>query len=69
MDVANLVCVREAWIAHHVAAIRKVYGQNGTATIFDGRSPVAVNVLVANRAEIPTLIALLEEAAETRVDG
>ena len=42
VHVADLVGVHEAWIAHHVAAIREIDGEDGPTPVFDGRGAVVV---------------------------
>ena len=46
VDEANLICVHEAGIAHHVAAVGEIDGQNRSAAIFDGRRSVMMQLLV-----------------------
>ncbi len=52
VNIANLVCIHEARIAHHVAAIRKVDGQNGAAAKLDVRSSVSMDVFVFSSAKV-----------------
>ena len=45
VDVAHLIGVHEARIAHHVAAVRQIDGQHRAASVLDGRRPVVVQRL------------------------
>ena len=68
MDVADLVRVHEARIAHHVAAVRQVDGEDRSAAVLDRRSAVIVQVpgggqIVASGEEP------LEPLQERGVDG
>src|SRR5688572_32340369 len=45
VNVANLVSVHEARIAHHVAAIGQVYSQHRAAPKLDVRGPMMMHVL------------------------
>src|SRR3984893_11392163 len=49
VDVANLVGVHEARIAHHVAAVGQVNGENGATAITDSAGAVFVKVFVVVR--------------------
>ncbi len=49
VNIANLVCIHEARIAHHVAAVGQVDGQNRAASELDVRSSVMMNVLCLRR--------------------
>src|SRR5205823_2728463 len=40
VDVADLVRVHEARIAHHVAAVREIDGKNGSASVFHAGASV-----------------------------
>src|SRR5208283_849359 len=52
VDVADLVGVHEAGIAHHVAAVGQVHGENGAPAIADIRRAVPVLALVVVRRDI-----------------
>src|ERR1044072_6769984 len=53
-NVANLVRIHEARIAHHVATIRQVNGQHRAAAKLDIRSSVTMNVLIFSGAKVTT---------------
>ncbi len=44
VDEPHLVCVHEARVAHHVAAIREIDGEDSAPTVFDGRSTVVTKL-------------------------
>ena len=46
VDVADLVRVHEAGVAHHVAAVGEVHGEDRAAPVAHGRAAVAGHVLV-----------------------
>ena len=46
MDVADLVGVHEARIAHHVAAVRQIDRQDRAAPVFDGTRAVIMQALI-----------------------
>ena len=46
VNEADLIGVHEARIAHHVAAVRKVDREHRTAAMFNGRSPVVMELFV-----------------------
>src|SRR5215213_437148 len=52
MYEADLIGVHEARIAHHVAAVRQVNRQHGTATILDRAGAVVVKLLVVGRLNV-----------------
>ena len=52
MHITNLVRVHEARIAHHVAAVGEVDGQNGTASELDITRAVMMNVRILGRLKI-----------------
>src|SRR6266542_4754744 len=52
VHITNLVCIHEAGIAHHVAAIGKVHGQDGAAAKFDVRSAMSMDVRIVSRAKV-----------------
>ena len=51
VDVADLVGVHEARIAHHVAAVRQVDGEDRAAAVLDGRGAVVVQA-IGDRLEV-----------------
>ena len=67
MDVANLVRIHEARVAHHVAAVGEIDGENRAAAVLDRRRSVPVDQLVTQRAEIAPGIARLDDAAELAI--
>ena len=52
VDVAHLVRVHEAGIAHHVAAIGEVHGENGTTAVANRAGTVAMQTFVVVRRNI-----------------
>ena len=52
MDVAHLVRVHEAGVAHHVAAVGEVDGEHRAPAVLDGGGAVAVDELVPEGAEV-----------------
>ena len=46
MNVAHLVGIHETGIAHHVAAVREIDGQNSAAAVPDRAAAVIVKVLI-----------------------
>ncbi len=52
MDVADLVGVHEARVAHHVAAVGQVDGEHGAAAVLDGGSAVVVDI-IGHHLEVP----------------
>ncbi len=71
VDEADLVGVHEAGIAHHVAAVGEIDGENRAATVGDGRCAVVVQLLVAFAvgADVAAGEALFEVLEEVGVDG
>ena len=68
VDVADLVRVHEAGVAHHVAAVGEVHGQHRAAAVADGRGAVAVDERVPERAEVASRVAALDDVVEVDVD-
>src|SRR6266851_4957260 len=54
MDISNLVCIHEAGIAHHVAAIGEIHCQNSAAAKLDVGSSVVVHVRIFGCPEVTT---------------
>jgi len=54
VNVANLVGVHETRIAHHVAAVCQVNGENGAAAVANGARTVAVHVFIVVRWDVAT---------------
>jgi hypothetical protein len=52
VDVADLVRVHEAGIAHHVAAVGEVHGKNGTAAVANRAGAVTMQLFVVVRRNI-----------------
>jgi hypothetical protein len=50
--IANLICIHEAWVAHHVAAVRQVNRQHCAAAKLDVRGPMVMDRFVLGRTEI-----------------
>ena len=69
MHEADLVGIHEARIAHHVAAVREIDGQNRSAAMLHGAGAVVVELLVVVRADVAAGEALFQMLEERRVDG
>ena len=69
MDEANLVGVHEAGVAHHVAAVGQVDGENRAATVRDGGCAVVVELFVIVGADVAAREDLLQVLHHRRVDG
>src|SRR5688572_27132805 len=69
MYESDLVCIHETWIAHHVAAVGEVHGQDGAAAVQNSRTAVIMKLLVVVGADIATGEHLFEVLEERRVDG
>src|SRR3989454_310795 len=68
MDVADLIGVHEAGIAHHVAPIREIHREDRSPAELNGRRPMVVEV-VLRHAEVAARIELLHSPKEASVDG
>ena len=68
VDEANLVGVHEAGIAHHVAAVGEIDGENRTAAVGDGGRAVVVQLLIVVGADVAAGEDLFEMLEEGRVD-
>src|SRR5579859_7531255 len=69
VDVANLVGVHEAGIAHHVAAVGEVDGEHGAAAIAHVRRAVLVQAFIVVRGNIAAGELLLDPLQEVGVNG
>ncbi len=69
MYEANLIRVHEAWIAHHIAPIRKVDGQHRASPVFDRARTVLVKSFVVVRANVAPGKDFFEVLEERRIDG
>jgi hypothetical protein len=68
VDVAHLIGIHEARIAHHVAAVGEVDREDRAATVLDGARPVIVNLVLGHR-HVATAEEALDPGEELRVDG
>jgi hypothetical protein len=68
VDVADLVGVHEARVAHHVAAVGQVDREHGPPPVLDRRRAVAVHELIAEGLEVTPGEAALDPPAELGVD-
>ncbi len=68
VDVTDLVRVHEAWVAHHVAAVREVDREHRAAPVLDRGSPVLVQAVLGDR-EVPPGVQGLDPLEEGGVDG
>ena len=69
VDVADLVGVHEAGIAHHVAAVGEVDGENRAAAVANGARAVVVQIFVVVRGNVAAGEVLLDPLEELGVDG
>ena len=69
MDEADLVGVHEAGVAHHVAAVGEVDGEDRAAAVRDGGGAVVVELLVVVGADVAAGEDLFEVAHHRRIDG
>src|ERR1700730_4198734 len=69
MNEADLISVHETGIAHHVATVRKVNGQDSAAAIFNSARTVVVQFLVTMRIDIATWEHLFDVGKKFYVDG
>ena len=67
VNVTDLVCIHEAGIAHHVAAVGKVHGQNCATTKLDVRRSMMMDVLVFSSAEVASEEERFDPLEERRV--
>ena len=68
MDEPDLVGIHEARIAHHVAAVREIDGQDRSAAVLNGAGAVVVELLVVVSADVTAGEALFQVPEERRVD-
>ncbi len=69
VDEADLVGVHEAGVAHHVAAVGEVDGEDRAAAVGDGGGAVVVQLLVVVGADVAAGEDLFEVLEEGGVDG
>ena len=69
MHEPDLVGIHEARIAHHVAAVRQIDGQDRSAAVLNGAGAVVVELLVVVGADVAAREALFQVPEEGRVDG
>jgi len=69
VDEADLIGVHEAGIAHHIAAVGEVDGENRAAAVGDGRGAVVVELFVVVGADVAAGEDLFEMLEEGGVDG
>src|SRR6266478_2940865 len=69
MDIANLVGVHEAGVAHHVATVGEVDGEHGAAAIAHGAGAVLVQIFVVVCGNIAAGELLFDMIEEFGVDG
>ncbi len=69
MDEADLVRVHEAGIAHHVATVGQIDGENRSAAVLHGRSTVVVQLLVSVGANVAARENVFQVLGECRIDG
>ena len=69
VNITHLVGIHEAGIAHHVAAVREVDGQNRAAAVLDGAAAVVVETFVVVGRDVAAGEVLLDPFEELHVDG
>ena len=69
VDEADLIGVHEAGVAHHVAAVGQIDGEDRAAAVGNGRSAVIVELLVIVGAHVAAGEALFEMLEERGVHG
>ena len=69
VNVAHLVGIHEAGIAHHVAAVGEIHRQNGAAAVLDGAAAVVVQTFVVVGRNVAAGEVLLDPLEELHVDG
>jgi hypothetical protein len=69
VNETNLVCIHEARIAHHVAAIGQVDREHGAPTILDGACTMIVKFLVVMRLNISTRKHIFNVGEKLGIDG
>ncbi len=69
VDEADLVGVHEAGVAHHVAAVGQVDGEDRAAAVGDGGGAVVVELLVVVGADVAAGEDVFEVLHHRRVDG
>jgi hypothetical protein len=67
VDVAHLIGVHEARIAHHVASIGEIDGEHGAASVLDAAGAVFSQMRLRAQ-EVATRIKLLDALEELRID-
>ena len=67
MNITHLVGIHETLIAHHIAPVGQIHGQNGSAAIFDGRVPVPMDMRRPPRMEIPAKKQTFHPFGEIRI--
>ena len=53
MNIANLIGIHEAGIAHHVASVGQIHRQHSAASELDAGVPMAMDVVIFGATEIP----------------
>ncbi len=66
---SDLVGIHETRIAHHVAAVGQVDGENRASPVLDGAAAVVMQFFVVMGADIPAGKRLLEMPEELRING
>ena len=69
MNIADLVGVHEARVAHHVAAVRQIDRQNGAAAVFDGAAAVVVKIFIVVGRDVAAGEDLFDPFEELHIDG
>src|SRR3989442_13935587 len=69
MDITYLVGIHEAWVAHHVAAIREINREYGAAAMLDRTAAVVVKVLVVMCRNVAAWQGLFDPFQKFHIDG
>jgi hypothetical protein len=67
VDEADLVSIHEAWIAHHVAAVREINREHRSAAILYSRGTMVMEFLVVVRQDVAAREYFFEVARKFRV--
>ena len=69
VNIADLIGVHEAGIAHHVAAVGQVNRQDGAAAVLDGAAAVIVQTFIVMCRDVAAGEVLLDPFEELHVDS
>src|SRR4029077_10404047 len=66
---SNLVRIHKTRVAHHIAAVGEVDGEDRAPSMLDGAAAVVVQLFVVMGTDVATGKRLLEMAEELRING